>query len=511
MKKAAYILLLALFAACTNQEEPNTQGQALPEGKYPITIGLNVATPATNTPTTRITDDASGQSQWQGGEEVAVRIDGTVKKYVVKKDGDKVTLEAADGVTPFYWQHANEDMEAWYPYNGGSLPTAVQADQSTNGGYSNSYILYGKATLALSGSKSLTMYHQTAKVVVNIKNGSGPTTDQITKIVIGYNNHLYLNGSFTPPSGVETGGTWTTNKALGTVSCKNITTVSGFLKSYAAMVIPQRIDGAVDFIAVSVSDKTFCYKTKNQITLQAGGVHTFSLELNPRIYTASNSDIRISGSSEYIIEGNGTETTGKIFVNGDAKVTLKNINIKASEHSIVVQSGNPTFILEGQNILTSESSALYNVPGTTITIEGAGELKAVGGYNCASIGGGNYEVHCGKIIIKGGIISASGIACGAGIGCGFNSNCEGIEILGGTVIATIDNSAYRRDMHAIGDSQFDSGLCEYIKLSKCTIKAYPYYNGAAFKAKVITPDYTDKAALKAAGVTIYIKDILYTE
>ena len=86
----------------------------------------------------------------------------------------------------------------------------------------------------------------------------------------------------------------------------------------------------------------------------------------------------------------------------------------------------------------------------TLTIKGGtagtGSLEATGSkdnvYEAfwgAGIGGG-YEMHCGNIVIQGGIITAYGHEYGAGIGSGgledYDASCGNITITGGTVTAT---------------------------------------------------------------------------
>lgn len=80
-----------------------TVTKRLPDGKYPMTFtaavdGLTV---------TRTTTENS----WEGGEEVAVQIGNTVKKYIVS--ADKKTLSSSD---PFYWEKSDEskNVTAWH-------------------------------------------------------------------------------------------------------------------------------------------------------------------------------------------------------------------------------------------------------------------------------------------------------------------------------------------------------------------------------------------------------------
>ena len=72
-KKSAVIGWMAgmlLLAGCTQDKPVDTsQGEMLPEGKYPMTFTV---TGLEATATTRGTADG----KWEGGEEVAVQVDG---------------------------------------------------------------------------------------------------------------------------------------------------------------------------------------------------------------------------------------------------------------------------------------------------------------------------------------------------------------------------------------------------------------------------------------------------
>ncbi|WP_044267781.1 fimbrillin family protein [Bacteroides timonensis] len=451
MKKVAYIILLALLTACTNLEEPHTKEQPLPEGKYPVILGLSVAN---NSVTTRISDAAGGESQWDGGEEVAVRINnGDVKKYVVKKDGSTCTLEPATGVTPDYWQSSTKTktIEAWYPYNGGSLPTSVQSDQSDTG-YFNSDILYGIASISFTdATKDLTMLHQVAKVVVNIKENDRLTdANRITNVSIGYGNNLYLSGSFTPPTSTTAIGTWsTTGGATGIITSRQITTTNGYLKSYAAMLIPQAIASGINFIAVTLAEgDTYYYNNPTtNATLTAGNIHTFDIGLKNVPIVASNTDQTIDGQSgTYTIVGTGTQTTGTITIKAPATVTLKNVDIKGNYEGLkVTGDGTVTIKLEGENKLqgsawTGYSGLCIEGANTHVIIEGSGSLYAKGSCG-AAIGANNGAFSktdrvCGNITIQNTTIvaetNANGYGCGAAIGSGSGyfaaSSCGNITI-----------------------------------------------------------------------------------
>lgn len=191
-----WIAGMLLLAGCTQDKLADaSQGEMLPEGKYPVTFtatGLEISA----------APRATADGTWETNNEVAIQIGSDVRKYTAGSDAS-TTLSAASGVTPFYWQSTDEtkSVSAWYlgtGYGDGTLPTpwSVQPDQSGNG-YQQSDFLYAPQTdIAFEGTNSLTFYHQTAKVVVNIRNyGVASDASKITSVSI----KAITVGTFTAP------------------------------------------------------------------------------------------------------------------------------------------------------------------------------------------------------------------------------------------------------------------------------------------------------------------------
>ena len=189
-KKSAVIGWMAgmlLLAGCTQDKPADTsQGEMLPEGKYPMTFTV---TGLEATATTRVTADG----KWDDNEEVAVKIRDEVKKYVTTSYDKSTKLNAVEGVIPFYWQSTNDtkQVSAWYLGTGyqSTLPTewSVSVNQNDNDdGYQKSDFLYApEAGIDFQGTNSLTFYHQTAKLVVNIRNyGVANDDENISTVTI---------------------------------------------------------------------------------------------------------------------------------------------------------------------------------------------------------------------------------------------------------------------------------------------------------------------------------------
>lgn len=281
---ALSLLLVLLSSSCTKHADlPDND---LPDGKYPMTF----ATAVEGLPLPGTTTD----NTWAGGEKIAVKVDGevdVVKEYTAATDG---TLSAND---PFYWKNSKETktVTAWYCGDGSTaanegnadqVPASwtVKADQANNDGYKKSDFLYAsKRTISFKGRESaLPFYHQTARVVINIKNAEAATVaTDIASVVIGDANNLALSGSYSPPGVGTTAGTWdisTGTPAKGTITPKDITSGTAYLKSYAALVIPQDMENQ-KFIAITLKGGITYYYTPtgSNATFESGKEYTYNV------------------------------------------------------------------------------------------------------------------------------------------------------------------------------------------------------------------------------------------
>lgn len=355
----AGVACLSLLASCgdlTDDDGVNT----LPDGKYPMTFTTQVEGPAA-------TRAATADGQWTAGDAIAVKVgDGDVKQYTPASGGSSVTLQAASGVTPFYWQTSGEtkSVSAWYLGDGSAasgqspatVPTswAVQSDQSGTSsggdGYQKSDFLYAPPTeISFSGrsSTSLSFYHQTARVVINIVKAEAATgASTIQRVVIGDADNLALSGSYSAPTSPATAGTWNTSSdspTMGTITPKQLTapgTLAGsgttVLASYAALVIPQDMTGN-KFIAVTLTDgsggsNTYYYTPTQDADadLQSGKQHTYDITVKYGYLSVTSSaspqwtggDETITGNAQTVTPG--TDGSGSNWTHdsgGDVPIT----------------------------------------------------------------------------------------------------------------------------------------------------------------------------------------------
>lgn len=296
--QTAYTLtaVLLLAAGCLPEDFSGGQGEPLPEGKYPVTFtatGLPVA------PQTRATVDG----EWAPENKVCISSAVYGERAYVPKNinGNTATLEAASDETPFFWQNTSEtkQVSAWYfgtGYNA-TLPTSwsVQADQSADG-FEKSDFLYAPARSIsynpLSAKdNSLTFYHQTAKVVINIRNDGQFLTDasQVQSVSI---NNVKLLGLFSePPSGSNHGLVpYPYASSSGIITAKKLAMPNtgvnfgngnmseSALASYEALVIPQQVTPGEEYIGIEVNGTVFYYKAEaGKNILNGGHIHTYNI------------------------------------------------------------------------------------------------------------------------------------------------------------------------------------------------------------------------------------------
>ncbi|MCL2112205.1 MAG: carbohydrate-binding domain-containing protein [Clostridiales bacterium] len=174
----------------------------------------------------------------------------------------------------------------------------------------------------------------------------------------------------------------------------------------------------------------------------------------------------------------GTSSDRLIEVAGDATatITLNDVSIASfsnDQSPLLLNDGaNVTLLLaEGsENTLTLSSSSgagmagIQAPAGTTLTIDGTGNLTAVGGWGGgAGIGGGTGESG-GNITISGGTVTATGGLDSAGVGGGSQGTGGNITISGGTVVA-------RGQMDAAGVGGGVGGAGGTINISGGTVTA----------------------------------------
>jgi len=431
------ITLCALCISCTSDEQAVTSGE-------PIAFtATGIASPATRSTINGDWEDTSGKS-------VAVQIGSEVKKYTITPSGDNTTasIDAAIGITPFYWNSSTETktVTAWYPYSASDPISswAVNADQSTDDNYIASDLLKASQEITY-GNTALEFTHQVAKITVKVNISNLPSTATLTGAT--------LKGV----SGVKDEATAITMHPTTTAT------------TYEAIVMPQSPTSATVVLAIDgIGNYTYTFENVNW---EVANSYTYNLtvkgneiELTGGVITPWNSETKeedmtmtpnLSGYAGYTIKDVSTisgevpdktiltgTTTNGITIAAGATVVLYNINTSSTSTSAIKCNGDATIYLVGVNKATTTEYECCGIEvgpsGTTLTIDGNGSIEA----NATSFdfgagigSGGNSS--CGNITINGGTVTATGGSCGAGIGSGGDySSCGNITINGGTVTAT---------------------------------------------------------------------------
>lgn len=132
---------------------------------------------------------------WEDGDQIRVKAVNVEKTYSASAGG---ALSVVDD-TPFQWEGAAFDIEAWYPYTAEAI---VLTDQTTEEKFYACDLLYSKAT-AESKQVSLTFSHKMTRVWWGFQNqdNSGYTAEEVAaaKITLyGYASATYSEGVVTP-------------------------------------------------------------------------------------------------------------------------------------------------------------------------------------------------------------------------------------------------------------------------------------------------------------------------
>ncbi len=209
----------------------------------------------------------------------------------------------------------------------------------------------------------------------------------------------------------------------------------------------------------------------------------------------------------------------KISIADGATVTLDGVSINANGnwtsgyYAGITCEGDATLILKDDTTNTVKGfdnyyPGIYVPENSTLTIQGetlgTGKLIASSSSDGFGAGiGGGHLIHCGSILIEGGIIETTGYNSAAGIGSGFQASCGAITITGGTVEAIGGNNAA-----GIG-SGFSNASCNTITITGGTVEATGGEKasgiGSGFVAScgdiMITSGVTRVTATKGADAT----------
>lgn len=196
---AVWLVCSVLFLSGCGKDK-DTDDLALPGGEQPMTFATAMEG-STGTGTT------TAGTTWKGGEQIAMKVEGSGVKQFAPVDGNLAMLAAVDDGDTFYWKTSAETktVSAWYVgagYNG-SLPQTWTVERDQSGvGYGRSDFLYAPPTdisFSNRGSTILRFKHLPAKVVVHLKNGDGLTEKEVQDATVTLVSQATESGKITEP------------------------------------------------------------------------------------------------------------------------------------------------------------------------------------------------------------------------------------------------------------------------------------------------------------------------
>lgn len=188
-------------------------------------------------------------------------------------------------------------MQGLYPnitVENNGLTWSVEEDQSSDADYQSGDLLCSESkTVGFAQTPALTFYHQTAKVVVNIKRDGLPESIGATPgdiyLTIGEGDILALEGKFTLPASADDGsrwlGTWTTGATKGSISPHLASTpATGCFATYEALAIPQTVTAGTRLLAFTAKKGTtvygpFYYTLQKDAVWKPGHVYTYDITI----------------------------------------------------------------------------------------------------------------------------------------------------------------------------------------------------------------------------------------
>ena len=256
---AALALAFAL-AGCT--KEDTADGGRLPAGEYPVVIqatGLSVeAMP--QTAASRATVDGD----WDGVTSVALRIGGEVKAYDVTADAaDNTRATLSRENDPFWWT-SREDItvSAWWPYDADNIAqmpdVVVLEDQSTLAAFQGSDFISAENRTVEFDNPTLEFFHRTARVAVKLTAGDGFSDSDIGGATVRLVSLSAANGN---PDAVKA---WFDKGG----------------NSHEALTAPQTVAADKPFIEVNIGGDTFYFLPQNDVVLEAGNRHIYTIRVS---------------------------------------------------------------------------------------------------------------------------------------------------------------------------------------------------------------------------------------
>ena len=286
MKHIPWMLLavLAFATACTQDEltdNPSATSQTLEIAS--ATIARAEGDEATTTDAGTRTVDGN----WVEEDEITVLFQDlyATKATYTYTNGGFTSYNPIDcnGQTAYAQAWTNYGVIKTKPYDGSPAQWEVETNQSGEG-YRQSDFLYAR-TLSYVGAgtpANFTFYHQTAKIVVHVRNSGIVAGKTGLCMKVGKDN-IYIDGKLIGP--MEGIYSWTSGETKGTITPYTLgqqpmNDESTSLVSFGALVIPQTISEGQTLFSFTVDGQTYTYTVPvGGITWEGGKEYTYNVTI----------------------------------------------------------------------------------------------------------------------------------------------------------------------------------------------------------------------------------------
>ena len=220
-------------------------------------------------------------------DEITVMFMGNNATAIYKYSNGSFTSDNpinCNGQTAFAQAWTNYGVIKTKPYDASPAQWEVKTNQS-GVGYRQSDFLYASTLQYEVGAgipANFTFYHQTAKIVVHVRN-SGIVAEKTGLGMTVGNGNIYIDGKLSGPT-IDV-YTWTPGDTQGTITPYNLgqqpmSDGTTSLVSFGALVIPQTIAGGETLFTFTVDEQTYYYKAPSGgIMWSAGTEYTYNVTI----------------------------------------------------------------------------------------------------------------------------------------------------------------------------------------------------------------------------------------
>ena len=276
------LAVLAFATACTQDEltdNPSATSQTLEIASTTIARAEGDEATTTNAGTGTV------DGNWVKDDEITVMFMGNNATAIYKYSNGSFTSDNpinCNGQTAF--------AQAWTNYgvtpnlfNGAPGQWKVETDQSGIGYRQSDFLYAGTQSHVGAGTPAnFTFYHQTAKIVVHVRNSGIVAGKTGLSMKVGKDN-IYIDGKL---SGLTNGVySWTSGDAKGTITPYNLgqqpmSDGTTSLVSFGVLVIPQTIAEEETLFTFTVDGQTYTYTVPaDGITWENGKEYTYNVTI----------------------------------------------------------------------------------------------------------------------------------------------------------------------------------------------------------------------------------------